>query len=91
MNSEQRKEYNKKYYAEKKVIILGGMLKQEQCEFCNRYVAHQNMFKHQLSGICKRKRTATATIMAGIKETYKNLDIDDDVIEKIIDKIVNHK
>ena len=56
MNTEERKEYNKKYYAEKKDDIKMKMNVKEQCPLCKRYVKHQFMNRHQSTGICKRGR-----------------------------------
>lgn len=51
-----RNEYMKEYYAKNKVTIIGKICKKEQCEYCNRMVAHQQIMKHQKSQYCKTRR-----------------------------------
>jgi uncharacterized protein (DUF1919 family) len=48
-------EYQKEYYAQKKDVIKGKLMEKEKCPYCNRVVAHQNMFKHQKSKYCKSR------------------------------------
>lgn len=52
MDSEQRKEYNKKYYETKKDAIKKKLFTKEECPKCNRKVSHQNINKHQKSSYC---------------------------------------
>ncbi len=56
MNTEDRKTYNKKYYAEKKADIKIKLCALEECALCGRKVKHQFMNRHQATGICKRNR-----------------------------------
>ena len=51
-----RKEYYKQYYKDHKETILQKAAKKETCEFCNRSVEHQNIFKHMKSQYCKNRR-----------------------------------
>ncbi len=55
MNSEQRKEYNKKYYAEKKDEIKKKLFTKESCELCGRMVVHQHIWKHRKSAYCQSR------------------------------------
>ncbi len=55
-NADKRKEYNKKYYAEKKDIILKKITAKEQCQYCLKEVSHQNLLKHYSSRTCKKIR-----------------------------------
>lgn len=55
MTPEERKEYNKKYYAENKDKLLEKATAKVACECCGRTVNYNNIIKHQNSSICKRK------------------------------------
>jgi hypothetical protein len=55
MNSEERREYNKKYYAEKKETILKKLFTKEPCELCGRMVTHQHIWKHRKSAYCQSR------------------------------------
>lgn len=54
MNSEERKEYNKKYYASKKAQILEKACTKVQCQFCQRFVIQNGLARHQETPICNR-------------------------------------
>ena len=56
MNSEERKEYNKKYYSERKALIQEKLSTKEQCSYCGRNVCHQNIPKHWKSKLCMSRR-----------------------------------
>jgi hypothetical protein len=51
-----RKEYNKKYYAEKKKEICQKLFVKVDCTLCGRTVTHQNMKKHMKSNYCKLRQ-----------------------------------
>ena len=46
MDSEKRKQYNKNYYENHKVVLLEKLTKKVSCEFCNRQVSQCNLNKH---------------------------------------------
>lgn len=51
-----RKEYNKKYYKEKKKEICDKLYVKVDCTLCGRTVTHQNMKKHMLTNYCKLRQ-----------------------------------
>ena len=51
-----RKEYNRKYYKEKKKDICDKLFTKIECELCGRSVTHQNMPKHKKSNYCKLRQ-----------------------------------
>ena len=53
MDKDKRKEYNKKYYSQKKDEIKAKLFVKEECVNCGRKVNHQNFKKHQTSKLCK--------------------------------------
>jgi hypothetical protein len=81
MNSDQRKEYNKKYYAEKKATILNKLATKVECPLCKRQVAHQNLKSHQAKNICKGRRAESSEIKR-LEEQIKKLSC---LIESNID------
>jgi hypothetical protein len=52
MDSEQRKEYNKNYYQNKKNVILEKLKTKVECQFCARKVSACNLNKHYTLPIC---------------------------------------
>lgn len=54
MTPEERKEYNKKYYASNKVKIIDKACTKVECIFCKRSVIQNSLARHQESDICKR-------------------------------------
>jgi hypothetical protein len=50
-----KKEYNKKYYAENKGKIAEKLYAKEECPCCGRTVSHQNMIKHRKTSYCKSR------------------------------------
>lgn len=55
MNSEERKVYNKKYYAEHKTKLNQQWNNKVKCSKCLRMVSQNYMNTHEDSEICKRK------------------------------------
>jgi len=55
MNTESRKEYNKKYYATNKAKICAQLFEKEKCMLCDRFISHQNMKKHMTSKLCESR------------------------------------
>ena len=53
MDSEQRKEYNKKYYENNKDVILQKLKTKVECQFCKRKVSACNLNKHYTLPICQ--------------------------------------
>ena len=56
MDIEERRAYNKDYYAKNKKEILGKLFTKEECELCGRMVSHQNILKHRTSSYCISRR-----------------------------------
>ena len=56
MTIEERRTYNEKYYLNNKKRIADMLLKKVVCPFCNRYVAHSSLQRHQTSQLCMRRR-----------------------------------
>ena len=54
MDKEQRKLYNKTYYANNKVTILRDLCSKVQCELCGRTVIKNNIKKHYETELCLR-------------------------------------
>ena len=52
MDSELRKQYNKKYYETNKSAIKAKLLAKVTCSLCNRTVNHQNLKRHQTTRLC---------------------------------------
>lgn len=75
MDSEQRREYNKKYYAAKKDEIKKKLFTKEPCELCGRMVVHQHIWKHRESAYCK-SRADKAKLDVLIEYIKKNMDKD---------------
>jgi hypothetical protein len=53
---ENRNEYMKSYYEKNKIEIINKSCVKEKCEYCNRMVGHQNMFRHQKTKFCNSRR-----------------------------------
>ena len=53
MDSEKRKQYNKQYYENHKVVLLEKLTSKVNCQFCNRIVSSCNLNKHITLSICK--------------------------------------
>ena len=55
MTSEQRKEYNKKYYELNKDTIKAKLFTKVNCKLCNKLINYQNVKKHSESNYCKSR------------------------------------
>ncbi len=55
MTSEQRKEYNKKYYELNKDAIKAKLFTKVNCKLCNKLINYQNVKKHSESNYCKSR------------------------------------
>ena len=53
MDQEKRKNYNKNYYENHKVVLLEKLTSKVNCQFCNRTVSFSNLNKHITLLICK--------------------------------------
>ena len=53
MDQEKRKNYNKNYYENHKVVLLEKLTSKVNCQFCNRQVSFANLNKHMTLPICK--------------------------------------
>jgi hypothetical protein len=67
MDNEERRQYNKEYYAKNKKEILTKLFTKEECELCGRMVSHQNIFKHRTSSYCLSRRTDDTIKLMGLK------------------------
>ena len=54
MDQELRKQYNKNYYENHKVVLLEKLTKKVNCQFCNRQVSFANLNKHFTLPICQK-------------------------------------
>jgi hypothetical protein len=54
MLPEERKQYNKQYYAENKERILCDLCTKVQCELCGRTVIKNNINKHYTTQLCMK-------------------------------------
>jgi hypothetical protein len=55
------KEYNKEYYDKNKEVLLRKALTKEKCPHCDRTIAHQELFKHQKTKYCQKRRELNNT------------------------------
>ncbi len=82
MDSEQRKEYNKKYYETKKDDIKKKLFTKVECPKCGRTISYQNVKKHQLSSYCQARQNnkhitggmATSLEIEELKQIIKDLE-----------------
>lgn len=56
MTNEERKEYNKKYYAENKERIAEMLLTKQECPHCKKFITKGNMQCHMKSKLCAKRR-----------------------------------
>jgi hypothetical protein len=56
LSNEERKEYNKKYYAENKQRIAEMLLTKEECPHCKKLITKGNLRCHMKSSICARRK-----------------------------------
>ena len=56
MTNEERKEYNKKYYAENKERIAEMLLAKQECPHCKKFITKGNMQCHMKSKLCAKRR-----------------------------------
>ena len=54
MNQELRKQYNKNFYENHKVVLLEKLTSKVKCQFCNRQVSFANLNKHMTLPICTK-------------------------------------
>lgn len=76
MNTESRKEYNKKYYATNKAKICAQLFEKEKCVLCDRFISHQNMKKHMTSKLCQSRasrKQSNIDITAELESIKKEL------------------
>ncbi len=72
MNTEERRNYNKKYYELNKDTIKKKLFTKVECPLCKRVVSHQNIGAHQKSSYCK-SRIISDTDMQKIKTELEAL------------------
>ena len=53
MDQEKRKNYNKNYYENHKVVLLEKLTSKVKCQFCDRQVSFGNLNKRITLKICK--------------------------------------
>ena len=78
MNQQERKEYNKEYYAKNKTKIIELISKKEPCKLCGKVITHQKMKKHQRSAYCMDKQDDLVEMKKQIEqltEKMKSLEI----------------
>ena len=76
MDTESRKEYNKKYYAANKAKICAQLFEKEKCLLCDKFISHQNMKKHMTSKLCKSRasrKQSNIDITAELESIRKEL------------------
>ena len=74
MNPEERKEYNKAYYTNNKDVILKKALKKVECQFCQKVVIYNNIYKHQQTKLCQRRQQKNILIkQRNALETFNEL------------------
>ena len=61
MNSQERKIYNKEYYNKNKEVIISKACNRVECTLCKRTVINNNIFRHQLTDLCKRTQARNTT------------------------------
>jgi hypothetical protein len=62
MNQDQRRLYNKSYYATNKDKILNDLCSKVECELCGRTVIKNNIKKHYDTELCARTQERRETI-----------------------------
>jgi hypothetical protein len=83
MDSDKRKEYNKKYYADNKATICGKLTEKEACDICGKMVNHQHVNRHQKSKACLRK----AVKQALAEDKHADLKKQVNEIQNTLDKL----
>ena len=80
--SDKDAEYGKEYYKKNSKAILTKMLAKEECEHCHRIVAHQQMYKHQETKFCKKRKSKQFELLAEMKKHYQNAGVksEDEII-----------
>ena len=76
VNPEERKEYNKTYYTTNmyKDVILKKALKKVECQFCQKVVIYNNIYKHQQTKLCQRLQQKNILIkQRNALETFNEL------------------
>ena len=74
MNTEERREYNQKYYEKNKDSIKEKLFTKVECPLCKRKINHQNQAKHRKSNYCK-SRIISETDMDKIKSELAALKL----------------
>ena len=69
MTNEERKEYNKKYYAENNERIAEMLLTKQECPHCKKFITKGNMQCHMKSKLRAKRR--------GLINQQVNVDISD--------------
>jgi hypothetical protein len=63
MDQEKRKNYNKNYYENHKVVLLEKLTSKVKCQFCNRTVSFANLNKHYTLPICQKTQDKNKYIL----------------------------
>ena len=91
MNSEQRKEYNKKYYESHKETIIKTACEKIFCDKCGRSVIRNNIKSHQKSKICARHSQNKVAISIPNEPTDLNLiEFNDENLKMLMEKLHNY-
>ena len=84
MNSEERKEYNKKYYDVNRTEIKTKLCQKVTCNLCGRCVIYNNIGKHKLTKLCLKNRKPTPEGITELQyEKLKN-EIRDELLKERI-------
>jgi RNA polymerase-binding transcription factor DksA len=72
MTAEERKEYNKKYYAEHKEDIIQDLSQKVKCESCQTEVSKARLSAHKTTKLCRKRAV----------ELYSTLEFLNNIIYK---------
>ena len=83
MNTEERKEYNKNYYCEKRDIILKKLCAQATCELCGRKVKYCNMVKHKATVLCSNNRKPLPEGITALQYEKLKKELREEIIKEL--------
>jgi len=82
-----RKEYNKKYYANKKKDICDKLFAKVECDLCGRTVSHQNLPKHKKTNYCKLRHERNKPKEDILSELHKIKDNDNNKYDDLMAQV----
>ena len=74
MTNEERKEYNKKYYAENKERIAEMLLVKVECPECKKMHSRANLNRHINNKICQRRKQQAMNTPNEMQELRKMVE-----------------